>query len=102
MKLVRDKVADRHPQHEYDVATVEELPLLRRLKIMEEAGEVIAARNSTEEIEELADLYEAMVSFADSLNITLAEIQRVAWEKRKVLGGFDAGLVLVEYKPEAR
>lgn len=100
MKLVRDNVATRHPQHQYSTATDDELPLLLKLKLMEEAGEVISARNRDELLEELADLLEVMKEVGALSDIHLVEIQQRAATKAHRLGGFHTGSVLVEYKAD--
>lgn len=101
MKLVRDKIAERHPQHEYQYARSWELETLLRLKLAEEAGEVIAARNEDELLEEIADLMEIVERLAVEHGWSLQGAVRAARDaKRTRLGGFSEGLVLVDYKAE--
>ncbi len=98
MKLVRDKIPARHPRHEYRKAETLELPHLVLLKLMEEAGEVVSARNDGEMLEELADVLEVVKTIAKRLGITLADVERARADKRERLGGFSEGIVMTQYK----
>lgn len=100
MKLVRHKIQDRHPQHEYSLASDDEYMHLLKLKLMEEAGEVISARNKDELVEELADLLEVLKEVGAQNGIPFGEIESRRAIKAHRLGTFTAGLVLVDYKAE--
>lgn len=100
MKLVRDKVPEQHPQHFYRPARDIEIAHLRNLKLLEEAGEVISARNKGELLEELSDLIEVVALLAEQNGLTLDDIAAARNLKRRRLGGFDNSTILVEYKAE--
>lgn len=101
MKLVRDKIAERHPRHTYRLARSWELDTMLRLKVAEEAGEVVAARNDAELLEEIADLYDILEALAVHHGYSLEGTVRAARDaKRGQLGGFTEGLILVDYKAE--
>lgn len=102
MKLVRNNIPVRHPQHTYQLAEEAELPYLVLLKLMEEAGEVVSARNDSEMLEELADLLEVMRTIGKRLGITLLDVERVRADKWERLGGFDRGFVMVEYREDKK
>ena len=98
VKLVRDLIPEKFPQHAYRCAYDREVPHLLRLKLMEEAGEVVGARNRAELLEELADVLEVIRCLADGAGVTLAEVDTLASVKRHRLGGFDGLFVLTEYR----
>jgi predicted house-cleaning noncanonical NTP pyrophosphatase (MazG superfamily) len=98
MKLVRDNIPEKFPQHVYRVAVPNELPGLFRLKVAEEAGEVIGARNRDELTEELGDLLEAVGHLAQHYGIDWDDLEYRAATKQERLGGFTQGFVMTEYK----
>ena len=98
MKLVRDLIPEKFPQHSYRCAYDREVPYLLRLKLMEEAGEVVGARNRAELLEELADVLEVIRCLADGVGVTLADVDILASAKRVRLGGFEGFFVLTEYQ----
>lgn len=59
-----------------------------RIKLLEEAEEVKAARTRENLVEELADLYEVIDTLADLHEITKAEIIAAQEKKRNEKGGF--------------
>jgi predicted house-cleaning noncanonical NTP pyrophosphatase (MazG superfamily) len=65
------------------------------LKLAEEAAEFIEKPS----IEELADVYEVLLSCAKSMGVSVEEISEKAAEKRRKNGGFDSGIILekIEY-----
>lgn len=96
MKLVRRKIRERHPGNHYRTARLVELPLLLRLKLMEEAGEVVGARNPDEIASELADVLEVVYTIAAHQGLSMFELEEKRQAKRSLLGGFD-GTVMTEY-----
>lgn len=97
MKLVRDLVPDQFPQNTYHVAEPREFMAMLKLKLVEEAAEVAAARNEAELVEELGDLLEAVRGILDRSHIPLDTIEIVRLRKRDRLGGFTEGWVMTEY-----
>lgn len=98
MKLVRDKIPKKFPQHSYRTATDREWPLLLRMKVAEEAGEVVGARNRQELVAELGDLQETIWALAREEGIDGDEILHAAHAKSLSLGAFSQGWILTEYK----
>lgn len=98
MKLVRDNIPERFPKHSYRTATPNEWPILLRLKVAEEAGEVVGARNREELVAELGDLQTAIWALARKEGIGGDEILNAAHAKRRELGAFSRGWVMTEYK----
>lgn len=98
MKLVRDNIPDKFPQHSYRMATPNEWAILLRLKIAEEAGEVVGARNRDELVAELGDLQQAMWALAKKEGIGPEEIFDAAHAKSDALGAFSKGWVMTEYR----
>ena len=92
-KLVRDKTVERYIQQggsletrtlEKDVEFEREL----KKKLLEEANEVITAKNRDEVIAELADLHEVMRALASLHSISSEEIEACRHEKFTSRGGF--------------
>lgn len=98
MKLVRDNIPRKFPQHSYRMATPSEWPILLRMKVAEEAGEVIGARNRDELVQELGDLQTAIWALARREGIDAVEIERALLGKKYALGGFTQGWVMTEYR----
>ena len=59
-----------------------------RIKMLEEADEVRAAKNSTELVEELADLYEVVDALCKLHGITKEQLLATQTKKREDRGGF--------------
>lgn len=97
MKLVRDKVPEAFPQNTYHVAEPREFMALLRLKLVEEAAEVAAARNEAELIEELGDLLEVFRAILNRSHLLLEGIESDRLKKRERLGGYSEGWVMTEY-----
>lgn len=100
MKLVRDNIPKKFPQHSYRTATGKEWPILLRLKVAEEAGEVVGARNRDELVAELGDLQTALWALARKEGISVREVEHALLGKIITLGGFMQGWVLTEYKED--
>jgi len=59
-----------------------------RIKLLEEAHEVVESKNRQELIEEIADVYEVIDSLAQLHQISPDEIRAVQTKKREERGGF--------------
>ncbi|MEB3765769.1 MAG: nucleoside triphosphate pyrophosphohydrolase [Desulfurococcales archaeon] len=85
-KLVRDKIPEIISRGEIkfllDKNEIEDF-LLR--KIVEEANELLEARN----IEEAADLYEALRTWLKLKGLSIKELEEYAEAKKEKHGGFD-------------
>jgi predicted house-cleaning noncanonical NTP pyrophosphatase (MazG superfamily) len=98
-KLVRDKIVEFVLQQRGEtlntrIASEDELLNLIKQKILEEAHEVVQAKNAIELAEELGDLLEVIKALAVHQKI----VQMMYLKKEaKYLerGGFDKGLVLI-------
>ncbi|MGE0231277.1 MAG: nucleoside triphosphate pyrophosphohydrolase [Flavobacteriaceae bacterium] len=99
-KLVRDKIPGK-------IADRQEIEVTRKIpnnlkarflisKLFEEALEVREAINQSAKTEELADLFEVFRAIAETEQISLGEIKKMADQKKDKSGGFDEGLVLVQ------
>ncbi|MFW9845400.1 MAG: nucleoside triphosphate pyrophosphohydrolase [Candidatus Thorarchaeota archaeon] len=93
-KLVRDKIPDIIRQNGgipiIRVASCEELDYLIRLKVVEEAQELL----SSGEDEEIADVLEALQALILHRSIKQDEIEQIRLKKRTARGGFEKGFVL--------
>lgn len=91
-KLWRDKVVARHEARgsrcEYRVLGDAEYDLELRRKLLEEAAEVGAAKNSTELTMELADVLEVVDALCALHKIDPVELREVQLKKRDERGGF--------------
>lgn len=70
--------------------TDEEFARELRLKIKEEAAEVVAAKNVAELLEECADVFEVIRAFGLLYGFTIDDVIQVQAKKRNERGGFDA------------
>ena len=95
MKLVRDRIPSiatvRKFRQPYDKT---ELMVYAAVKIKEEAQEVICAKNKEEIIEELADLREIMLKYAELNGIQWDDVLDKAAEKNKEKGRFDENWIM--------
>jgi predicted house-cleaning noncanonical NTP pyrophosphatase (MazG superfamily) len=98
-KLVRDRIAEfvlnkRGEVLDTRIASAEEYVQLLKNKVVEEAREVLEAKDKYELAEELADLMEVMKALAEK-----EEIVDLLFSKREAKflerGGFDTGVVLI-------
>jgi len=98
-KLVRDNIVELIESNgevvvSYRAAGLERARLLR-LKVVEEAMEVLQSASPEEVTEELADLEEVAEALRVALNIRRDDVRQRRIEKRSKRGGFGEGLVLV-------
>lgn len=98
-KLVRDKIPERiAKRQEHEITKQVPNSLIKGFllgKLLEEAIEVREA-GETQKREELADLYEVLLSLIKAEGFSLGAIAAEADIKRQKAGGFDLGLVLVQ------
>lgn len=67
-----------------------------KVKFQEEWAEYIAARRPNDQVEELADLLEIILTLAQAAGASQEELLRAASEKKETRGGFDQKLFLIE------
>lgn len=109
MKLVRDKIPELHAAGElrphsgahrerqaFRRASPAEYALLLRMKLAEEAGEVLSAVHREHLLEELADAWQVLSTIAEDEGFKLAEVADRARVKEQQYGGFFEGWVLEE------
>ena len=93
-KLVRDRIPEIIKQNggnpQVRIATGSELDRLIRLKIVEEAEELLLSG----EDEEIADVLEALEALLVHRSIDRAVIEDARLKKRQERGGFEKGFVL--------
>ncbi len=93
-KLVRDRIPDiirrNGDQPVVRRARPEELDLLLREKIVEEAQELLASGAN----EEIADILEALYALLEHRGVTRAEVETLRLNKERARGGFREGYVL--------
>lgn len=96
MKLVRDNIVNIAEDKEKfrPVKDIDELKKLAALKIREEALEVFHAKTKAEITEELADLREIMLKYAELNGIQWDDVLDKAAEKNAEKGRFDEGWVM--------
>ena len=97
-KLVRDKIPElldkNGGQTETEILNDEKYINCLYEKLKEECEEVVNSNSQENLIEELADLFEVIISLAKAKNITLEEIEKIRIEKKNKRGGFDSRLFL--------
>lgn len=101
-KLVRDGVLEKIENGgelvKFKNLTGDDLFRALREKLVEEAFEVLDADDSDSVVEEIADLKEVVDAIVKSLNVSWDEVERVQDNKRKKIGGFENGVVLLNTK----
>ena len=97
---VRDKIPDiireRGEIATIDVLDKEALILALREKLVEEAYELLDAKDLQSVVSELTDVKEVVDSLMARLNISAVEIANKQEEKRIQRGAFEKGIILVE------
>lgn len=91
-KLVRDKTADRYHADGavLNYRTLNDIEFARELnkKLLEEATEVVQAKDRRETLSELADVHEVLKTIAEFNGISLEEIEASRLQKVQERGGF--------------
>jgi len=99
-KLVRDRVPEiiQERGEIVTIALLESEALVRALreKLVEEAYELLDAKDLQSVKAELADVKEVIDALINKLNITVDEVKKEQVQKREERGGFLKGIVLVE------
>lgn len=97
-KLVRDKIpeiiSNKGEQPITHILNDEEYKKELEAKLLEEYKEVLETTNSTERIEELADMIEIIKALASLENKTIEDILEVANQKAQKRGGFENKIFL--------
>ena len=101
-KLVRNKILTKISDRGETVESVRLSGeyLLRELKnkLIEESFEVLDAKDQDSILEEIADVYEVLDEILAQLKVDKAEVEERQSIKKKKVGGFNEGLVLVRTK----
>jgi predicted house-cleaning noncanonical NTP pyrophosphatase (MazG superfamily) len=99
-KLVRDKIPVRIQTHGEKALTISlpkgELLDILKAKIVEEAMEVLSAPSPDTLREEMADVLEVLIALCRMGGSSLKKLEKLAAQKRRKVGGFGKGLVLVQ------
>ena len=99
-KLVRDKVPEIIQKRGENVTTAllgkDTLVRVLREKLIEEAYELLDAKDLQSVIAEMADVREALDTLIQKMGLTPEAISDVQSKKRQDRGGFTKGIVLVE------
>lgn len=97
-KLVRDLCNHHFEKKNIKAVTLslgkEALIEAMKAKIIEEAAEVMEAKNREELLEELADLHEVIEAFMKVSEISPALLEETKRGKRERMGGFDQGFYI--------
>lgn len=95
-KLIRDQMSVKMRKLGIDVMdrvmNTEEFQEKLKDKLHEEVTELCTAQTPEDVLEELADVYEVLLSIAKLHQFTAQEIENHAHHKRQEKGGFDARL----------
>ncbi|MEH7068545.1 nucleoside triphosphate pyrophosphohydrolase [Priestia megaterium] len=101
-KLIRDRIPEiiQESEGECVVEVLTEQDYLKELqrKSQEELNEYLAASNSNESIEELADLLEVIYGLTKCHGFSIEDLERVRQHKADKSGVFDKKLFLVEVR----
>src|ERR1035437_9736263 len=101
-KLVRDKIPEviRKDGREPIVRTIsgEVLDVALNAKLIEEHKEFLAASDSKEKLEELADILEVVFGLTKKIGATKEDLFAVCDKKRAARGGFEQGVFFEGYK----
>lgn len=100
-KLVRDKIPEKIEKNGEIAITRtlndNEFKLYLEKKLLEEVKEVIDGSEENK-LEELADLYEVIITYARIYKINLEDIINQAKEKNNLRGSFNKKILLIETK----
>ncbi len=93
-KLVRDKIPEiikaLGKEAKYHIAIGQEYQTLLKEKLMEECREYL----ESEDVEELADILEAVEALAENSEVAWGELMKMKEKKAKERGGFRERIVL--------
>jgi predicted house-cleaning noncanonical NTP pyrophosphatase (MazG superfamily) len=99
-KLVRDKIPVRIQTQGEKVVAISlpegELLDVLKAKVVEEAMEVLSASSVESLQEEMADVLEVLIALCRMGGSSLKKLERLAAKKRRKVGGFGKGLMLVQ------
>lgn len=101
-KLVRDKIPEivkkrtGNPVKFRIMKSKKEYNKYLRAKIIEEAHELLEAKNKTHVSEELADIMEIIDTVLDENNLTLKDIRAVQKSKARERGRFGEKILMLE------
>lgn len=99
-RLVRDKIPERMQslgaKDKNHCLNPNEYTSQLKLKLLEEAKEVVESQTREELQEEIADVLEVLHSLAKNQGIQFEDIEKKRIEKREDRGGFDKG-IFIEY-----
>lgn len=95
-KLVRDNIPLIAPHRTFRTAKPEEVSQLVTDKVLEEAKELCSAKTRAEQIEELADVIEILVKFAEVNSIDWDELIAARKDKNATKGKFRKNWVLCD------
>jgi predicted house-cleaning noncanonical NTP pyrophosphatase (MazG superfamily) len=99
-KLVRDKIPVRIQTQGEKVLAINlperELLDVLKAKIVEEAMEVLSASSTDSLREEMADVLEVLIALCRLGGSSLRKLEKLAAQKRRKVGGFGKGLMLVQ------
>ena len=97
-KLVRDKIPEiiKNNGDIPEIEILDDLAYSKMLekKLLEECEELITANDEASKIEELADILEVLHAIANTLDITMNEIEEARLSKQKKRGAFEKRLLL--------
>jgi len=98
-KLVRDRIPELIERNGAvpDVEILDDLRFAAMLdeKLLEECGELLAAKDVDSKIEEMADILEVLHAMAEVWGLTMAEVEAIRLRKRAERGAFQKKLLLI-------
>ena len=101
-KLVRDKIPEiiswNNRIAKMRILNDEEYKLEALKKIVEEANEVLVARNNNDLMKEIGDLQEIIEAVIIAFNLDEKEILKIKNQRKKERGGFDKKIFLESVK----
>lgn len=99
-KLIRDKIPDiiKKENKKFNIRILddEEFKFEIIKKIGEEYQELLNSKNNDEEIEELADLFELIITLSGVFDLSLDELNTYRMTKKEKRGGFDEKIFLID------
>lgn len=99
-KLIRDRIPEiiKEAGWKPEIRTLGEKEFLNALKkkVVEEAGELIEAKDKKGISEEIADIQELLDALISEMKMTKSEIKKLQTAKREKRGGFKKRLFLIK------